>query len=251
MATSQEVPQNDLFFWRQPLMNYCKAMQEGSRMFAQAEERRILSIPNTLKVIGISTAALGLLGTLLAVIAYAQDHPGFSIFTTYLSDIGDTPGWPQVFLNNSIVLISPLRYLVLVLLVMCLAEFGAGRLFMTSILTVGAFTTLGTVLMTAIPFSFAPSVHKIGIAFYFLGVVILQLMIGIREWQLKSIPHLLPILSFLMVAVYMVFATLMMLYEGGMVSRNTPVIWEWMCFAVSILWVLGQSIVLGDEKQMT
>lgn len=220
-------------------------------MFAQAEERRILSIPNTLKVIGISTAALGLLGTLLAVIAYAQDHPGFSIFTTYLSDIGDTPGWPQVFLNNTLVLLSPLRYLVLVLLTMRLFQFGVGRLFMASTLAVGAFITLGTVLMTAAPFSIAPSIHKLGIVFYFLGVVVLQLMIGIREWQLKSIPRLLPILSFLMVTVYMVFATLMIFYEGGMVSRNTPVIWEWVCFAVSILWVLGQSIVLGDEKRMT
>jgi hypothetical protein len=59
---------------------------------------------------------------------------------------------------------------------------------------------------------------------------------------------LLPILSFLMVATYAVFATLIMLYEGGIVSRNTPVVWEWLCFAVSILWVLGQSIVLGNEK---
>lgn len=220
-------------------------------MFAQAEERRMLSIPNTLKVIGISTAALGLLGTSLAIIAYIPDHPEFSIFTTYLSDIGDTPGWSQVFLNNSIVLISPLRYLVLVLLAMRLLQFGAGPLFMKSTLMVGAFTTLGTVLMTAIPFSFAPSIHKLGIVFYFLGVVVLQLMIGIREWQLKSIPRLLPGLSFLMVVSYLIFATLMMLYEGGMVGRNTPVIWEWVCFAVSILWVLGQSIVLGAEKRMT
>lgn len=217
-------------------------------MLVQAEKRVVLSLPTALKSIGIVCAILGVLGTLLGVLAYFPDHPEFSIFRTYLSDIGDTPGWPQVFLNNTVVIISPLRYLILVLLAMRLMQFGAGRNFVRSILMIGVITTFGTVLMTAVPFSFAPNVHKLGIAFYFLGVVALQLLIGIREWQLKLIPRLLPILSFLMVGVYIVFATLMMLYEGGVVGRTTPVIWEWLCFVVSILWVLGQSIVLGNDK---
>ncbi|RXG64832.1 hypothetical protein ES695_10665 [Candidatus Atribacteria bacterium 1244-E10-H5-B2] len=87
-----------------------------------------------------------------------------------------------------------------------------------------------------------------GIGLYFLGVVCLQLIIFIREWTLKSIPRLLPILSISMVIIFLVFAILMILYEKGMVNRNIPVIWEWMCILLSIIWVFAHSIILGDNK---
>ena len=38
---------------------------------------------------------------------------------------------------------------------------------------------------------------------------------------------------------------LVVLYEQGMVSRATPVIWEWLAFLSSVIWVFTQSIVLG------
>ena len=48
-----------------------------------------------------------------------------------------------------------------------------------------------------------------------------------------------------MVAVYFIFATLIILYEQGTVGRNTPVIWEWLAFFSSVVWVFAQSILLG------
>jgi hypothetical protein len=204
-----------------------------------------LSIPHSLKWVGIIGGAWAIIIAVGAVIAYLPSHPDFSIFTTYLSDMSDTPGWPQIIWNSGTLIAVPIRYLVLVLLVMRIRQLGAGKAFAIATLIVGFFSTAGTALMTATPFSVSPIIHKTGIGLYFLGVVVLQAMIFIKEWSLKNIPRGLPLLSLAMVLVYFVFVTLMVLFEQGMVSRTAPVIWEWLAFFISIAWVLAQSIGLG------
>lgn len=186
-----------------------------------------------------------ILTILAAVLAYLPGHPDFSLFSTYLSDIGDTPGWPQILLNAGTPIAVPIRYLVLVLLALRLNQLGTGWVFSIAALVIGFASTAGTALMTATPFSVSPIVHKTGIGLYFLGVVVLQTLIFAREWSLKSVPKYLPILSLAMVVLYLVFLTLMILYEQGVVSRTAPVIWEWLTISMSIVWLLAQSICLG------
>jgi len=98
-------------------------------MSAHFSKYSMLSIPRSLKVVGIIGGAWAILVILGAVIAYLSEHPGFSPFTTYLSDIGDTLGWPQIIFNSSTLIAVPIRYLVLVLPVLRLAQLGAGRPF--------------------------------------------------------------------------------------------------------------------------
>lgn len=133
---------------------------------------------------------------------------------------------------------------------MRLQQLGAGKAFAIATLIIGFFSTAGTALMTATPFSVSPVVHKTGIGLYFFGVVVLQTIIFIKEWSLKSIPRGLPLLSLAMVIVYFVFVTLVVLLEQGVVSRATPVIWEWLAFFTSITWVLAQSILLGRTDRV-
>jgi hypothetical membrane protein len=68
--------------------------------------------------VGYFALILGLSTVLFASLAYVPEHPDFSIFNTYLSDIGDTPGWPQIFFNSGTLLAAALRYAVIVLLVL-------------------------------------------------------------------------------------------------------------------------------------
>jgi hypothetical protein len=208
----------------------------------------VLSIPRSLRAVGITGGAWAILVIVGAVIAYLPEHADFSPFTTYLSDIGDTPGWPQIIFNSGALIAVPIRYLVLVLLVLRLTQLGARRSFAVAALVVGFLSTSGTVLMTATPFSVAPIVHQTGIGLYFLGVVLLQAVISINEWSLKGVPRILPALSLVMVISYLVFATLMFLYGQGTVSRTTPVIWEWLAILSSIVWMLAHSTLLGKTN---
>ena len=139
--------------------------------------------------------------------------------------------------------------MIIVLLVLRLRSFHAGKKsFEIAVLVIGAISTIGTVVMTAVPFSAAPAVHKIGIGLYFLGVVFLQSVIGIKEMSIKELPRSLPALSFSVVACFLIFFVLVILHETGIVGRNTPVFWEWMCFFTSTGWLLWHSIILGKDR---
>ena len=218
-------------------------------MITHPDQPAVIRIPTALRLVGITGGVWAILTILLAVLAYLPGHPDFSLFTTYLSDIGDTPGWPQILFNAGTLIAVPIRYLVLVLLALRLNQLGAGRVFTIAVLVIGFASTAGTALMTATPFSVSPAVHKTGIGLYFLGVVLLQSLICAREWRLQGVPKVLPALSLAMVVFYLVFLTLMILYEQGVVGRNAPVIWEWLAISTSIVWVLAQSIRLGRAAQ--
>jgi len=214
-------------------------------MYLQVTKNVTISIPKALKLVGIIGGVWAILVIVAAILAFLPDHPDFSIFTIYLSDFGDTPGWPQIFFNAGTLIAVPIRYLFLVLLVLRLNQLGAGRAFLIVALLIGFVSTSGTALMTATPFSVAPTVHKAGIGLYFLGVVALQSLIFFKEWSLKNVPKILPLLSAVMVVLYFVFTALIMLYEQGVVYRTAPVIWEWLAILTSIIWMLAQSILLG------
>jgi hypothetical protein len=165
-----------------------------------------------------------------------------------LSDIGDTPGWPQILFNSGTILAAPLRYIIIILLVLRLRSFSENKKsFEVAVLAIGALSTIGTVLMTAVPFSVGPAIHKSGIGLYFLGVVFLQSIVGIKEASIKELPRTLPAWSFSIVASYLLFFVLIILYETGNIGRNIPVFWEWMCFFTSMGWLLGHTIILGKE----
>jgi hypothetical protein len=213
------------------------------------QNNSLISVPRTLKLTGLIAGTLGLFVVLIASLAYIPQHPEFSLFNTFLSTIGDTPGWPQILLNSGILLAAPLRYLVLVLFALRLYELGAGRSFKVAVLVIGLISTLGTVLMTAVPFSLAPSIHKGGIGLYFLGIVVLQSFVFLKQWSMKTINRLLPILSMVMVVIFIVFFVLLMFYEQGIIDRSSPVFFEWMCFFSSIAWIYTQSVMLGNPDK--
>jgi len=217
-------------------------------MSTQVAQYSKLSIPHSLRVIGLAAGSIGVLEIFLSTIAYAAIKPGFDLLATYLSDFGATPVWPQIFFNAGMLIVSPLRYVVLVLLVLRLYQLGAGRAFGTAVLILGIFTTLGTIIMTAVPYTVDMNIHKLGMPLFFFGVVILQAVVGLREWQLNAVPRSLPILCFIVVAIYLIFFTLEMLYEADVVRRSTPVPWEWLCGISLLAWVFAQSILLGREE---
>jgi len=217
-------------------------------MSNQALQNPTLSLPRSLKIVGLVAGSIGVLEIVLSTIAYAVVKPGFDLLATYLSDMGATPVWPQIIFNAGMLIASPLRYIVLVLLVLRLYPLGAGRAFGTTVLVLGVFTTLGTIIMTAVPYTVDVKVHKIGMPLVFFGVVFLQSVVGVREWQRMAVPRSLPILCFVVVVTNLVFFTLEMMYETGVVSHSTPVPWEWLCAISLLAWVFAHSILLGKEE---
>ncbi|NIO03849.1 MAG: DUF998 domain-containing protein [Proteobacteria bacterium] len=208
-----------------------------------------IRVSRALRIVGITGVVLGIATVLGSTLFYVQDHD-FSIFTTYLSDIGDTPGWPQVVFNSGMLIIAPVRYLFLILLVLQLRCLGAGRGFSLSTLILGALVVVGTFGMSAVPYSLNLAIHKTSALLYFLGAVILQTLIGAQEWR-RKVRAVLPFSSLAVVAVYLIFAILLTLVgkvEG--ITRNTPVVWEWLAFCSLMFWLIAHSIVFGRNQTL-
>jgi hypothetical membrane protein len=206
-----------------------------------------INVSKALKIVGLTGVALGIVTVIFSVILYAQNHD-FSIFTIYMSDIGDTPIWPQVVFNSGMLIIAPVRFLFLVLLVLQLVQIGAGRGFIISALFVGTIVVIGSVGMSSIPSSMHLALHKMSAFLYFFGVVVLQSLIAAQEWRHK-LPTILPISSLSVVIIYLIFAVLLTLVgkiEG--ITRSTPVFWEWLAFGSLMFWLFTHSIMFGKVR---
>ena len=206
-----------------------------------------IRVSKALRIVGIIGVVLGITMVLCSTLLYVQEHD-FSIFKTYLSDIGDKPGWPQVIFNSGMLIISPVRYLFLVLLVLQLAHLGASRGFSMAALIIGALVVVGSIGMSAIPYSLSLVIHKMSALLYFFGVVVLQTLIAVQEVR-RRLPLALWISSISVVAVYLIFAVLLSLVgKVDGITRNTPVIWEWLAFCSLMVWLIVHSIVLGNAR---
>ena len=129
-------------------------------MSNKANKQILIKVPDVLKILGIICSTFAVMVILLSILVYLPEHPNFSIFTTYLSDIGDTPGLPQIIFNSGTLISAPLRFLIIILVVLRLFELGAGKNFVITTLIVGFLSTSGTIAMTAAPFRLHPKSIK-------------------------------------------------------------------------------------------
>jgi hypothetical membrane protein len=207
-----------------------------------------VSLPRSLRLVGLTGAALGVLTVVGSTIAYSRHHE-FSVFTTYLSDVGNTPGWPATLFNTGMLVVAPIRFAFLALLLAVLARHGASRPSRHAALALGLVAVVGSVGTAAVPFSFDRTIHMSSAFMYFLGTVVLQALIAWMEWRAR-LPRILPAASLLVVAVYLVFAILLALVgKTPAVTRETPVPWEWLAFLSLMVWLVAHSIILGAEAQ--
>ncbi|MDQ2092082.1 hypothetical protein [Marimonas arenosa] len=203
-----------------------------------------VALPALLRIVGLTAATFGLCGVALATLIYVQGHE-FSLFTTYLSDIGNTPTWPMVTFNTMMLMVAPIRYGFLVLLVMSFMAMGGGRAINVALLLIGVPVVIGSAGMSAFPASRDLALHEGSAMIYFFGTVVLQGLVGLQEIRLR-LPRALAISSLAVVVIYLVFAVLLALVgQVDGVTRSTPVIWEWMAFAALMVWLILHSLMLG------
>jgi hypothetical membrane protein len=204
-------------------------------------------LPAALRAVGLTALALALGATIGAALFYARAHQ-FSFFTTYLSDMGNTPVWPQVLFNSLNLMVIPVRLMFLLLLLALLVQGGAGRGFVAAMLAVAAVMVVTGAAMFAVPFGVDRAVHLGAARIYFFGLVVMQALLAAQEWRQRW-PWVLPASSLAVLVLSLVFVTLLSLVgklEG--VTRDTPVIWEWLLYLASMVWLALHAVVLGRRR---
>jgi hypothetical protein len=51
------------------------------------------------------------------------------------------------------------------------------------------------------------------------------------------------------IATNLVFVVMLVLYGVGVVGRGASVLWEWLTFFSSMVWLVGHTVVLGREHR--
>jgi hypothetical membrane protein len=206
-----------------------------------------LSLSRSIRIVGLSGAAVGVLTVVAASVAYARERE-FSLFSTYLSDLGNTPGWPAALFNTGMLVVSPLRFGFLVLLLIALGRLGAAPAWRHVAIAVGSIAVLGSIGTAAVPFGLDRPLHMASAFAYFLGTVGLQCILASLEWRAR-LPRVLPALCLSVALVYVVFAVLLALVgRVPGVTRGTPVVWEWLAFLSLMLWLVAHATILGSRR---
>jgi hypothetical membrane protein len=203
-----------------------------------------LSLPRAIRLVGLAGAAIGIFTVLGSAIAFSREND-FSVFTTYLSDFGNAPGWTSTLFSSGMLVVAPVRFAFLVLLLETLARYGASSVGRYAAFAVGLVAVVGSIGTAAIPLSLSRPLHMGSAFMYFLSTVALQSILAGLEWRAR-LPRMLPVLSLSVVIVYLVFAILLALVgKVSYVTRETPVIWEWFAFVALMLWLIAHSVMVG------
>lgn len=214
------------------------------------DDDAILRVTPMLRIVGLIGVILSLVTVGGAALLYGQQHE-FSFVSTYLSDMGNTPVWPQAVFNAGMLIGIPVRFLFLVLLLTLLAQAGARRSATIAILVLAGAMAVASTGMYAVPFSVNRAIHLNAALVYFFGVVALTTLIAIQEWR-YLMARVLPFSTMLVLVLSLIFATLLALVgrvEG--ITRDTPVIWEWLVYFAWLLWLVIHTVVLGRSGRIT
>lgn len=212
-----------------------------------SDDDAVLRVTPMLYIVGVTGVILSLVTVGGAALLYGQQHE-FSFVSTYMSDMGNTPVWPQAVFNAGMLIGIPVRFLFLVLLLTLLARAGARRSATSGILVLAGAMAVASTGMYAVPFSVNPAIHLNAALVYFFGLVALLTLIAIQEWR-YLIPRVLPFSTVLVLVLSLIFATLLALV-GRMesITRDTPVIWEWLVYFAWLLWLVIHTVVLGRRE---
>jgi len=208
------------------------------------DDHAILRVTSMVRIVGLIGVVLSLVTVGGAALLYGLQHE-FSFVSTYLSDMGNTPVWPQAVFNAGMLIGIPVRYLFLVLLVTLLARAGASPRSAIAILVLAGVMAIASTGMYAVPFSVNRAIHLNSALVYFFGVVALQALIAIQEWRYLT-SRVLPASTVLVLVLSLIFVILLASVgriEG--VTRDTPVIWEWLVYFAWLSWLVIHTIVLG------
>jgi hypothetical protein len=137
----------------------------------------------------------------------------------------------------------PLRIAFLFQVIILVKRNGAGIWLSRTSLVTGLVSSTGWLLMALVPFSANLDLHMIGALVYFLGATSFQLTFALTEFKTLRLPKHLPTLGLLNLVVFSAFSYQLIQVEVLQIPGiPEPAIYEWLVFALAILWVLAHGL---------
>ena len=186
------------------------------------------------------------IGTVItSIMLYIQVDPTFTIVSHYLSNLGSTPKGAQdgkiyssaIVFNTGFTILAIFRILVILFLARYLQIKGSPHKLTRVWVILSFFSSSGSLIVAIVPYSVSLSIHMLGALILFVGSVFSGVMFIIVELKTPEIPRYLPLVISINVIVYLIFATLLIGEWMGFAPEESSVIWEWIAFLSSLLWL--------------
>ena len=187
---------------------------------------------------------------IISIILYIQIDPTFTIVTHYISHLGSTPVGAQegklypsaVVFNTGFAILVIFRILLILFLARYLQIKGAPKKLTIIGIILALFSSSGSLIVAVVPFSVSLSIHMLGALILFIGTIFSGSMFTTIELKTPNIPRYLPVIIFINVVVYLIFATLLIGESINFAPDGSSVIWEWFAFLSSLLWLFVHGV---------
>lgn len=196
------------------------------------------------KINGCYFAFLGVATSLLCIfIAYLlfiQVDPSFTIFTHFISDLGDGPNFSNVVFSIGVISSSVISLFFYGFLTKFLIARDANKVLSILGLLFGVISSIGSFLVGIFPSAAAPLEHRIGALLSFSGSFFISIFYSGAELTSRNFNKLVGISGFLIAPFPIAFLlTYLFLHFPG-INSTIPIFIEWLAYFTRMGWVILQ-----------
>ncbi|TFG00926.1 MAG: DUF998 domain-containing protein [Promethearchaeota archaeon] len=189
-------------------------------------------------------AGTSLLSIFIAYILFIQVDPSFTIFTHFISDLGDGPNGSNLVFNIGIIIGSFISIFFYIFLTKFLINHDGNTLLSGLGLIFGIVSFIGGLLVGSFPSATAPLAHRVGALMSFGGSFFISIFYSLAELTTPNFNKKVAVLGFLIAPFPIMFLlTYLFLHFPG-INSTIPIFIEWLSYFTRMAWIFTQSIYI-------
>ena len=173
----------------------------------------------------------------IAVLIY-NSAEAFSIFTTYISDLGAAAKSSSLVYNTGMIISAPIRVVFGLYLLKFLESKGADVKILKIIAYPIVIGAIGSVIMSVFPYDISRLLHLLGAFTYFFSAVIIQALIAKIEFKTSNMLKYLPLIGLIVVLTYVLFVSFEISVLLSNNFRMLACFFEWMGYFSLMAWLV-------------
>ena len=185
---------------------------------------------------------VSLVSIFIAIGLYMIADPTFSLFTHFLSDLGDGRNYSNVVFNISRILDGVILLFFYLYLSRYLYNKEVSKRLTWISFIGGSIYTTGLILVAVFTSQTAYEMHIIGAGFVFFGMFFVYLFYSISENSCDEFPKQYSILGFILAPLPLLFMIFILLAHFYGFSLEIAIFTEWITYFAMMSWIIIQGI---------
>lgn len=195
-------------------------------------------------IFGLLGVGVSLISILVAYLLYIQVDASFTIFTHFISDLGDGPNYSNITFNIGIICASIVNLFFYIYLTRYLHNLNARKGFIFASFGSVLISFIGGLLVGLFPSATACIPHLIGALFSFAGSFLISVFYSLSEFSVSEFNTKIASTGLILAPFPIIFMLLYITLYLPRININLPIFMEWLAYFSEIVWVLIQASYL-------